>query len=72
MRREILIFCENIKLLREYHNLTLTGMAQKLNITEQELIMLEKGVIPNDVTVEIIMRIYQCFGILPKDQFEQM
>ncbi|MBE6702653.1 MAG: helix-turn-helix transcriptional regulator [Ruminococcaceae bacterium] len=70
MDEEIRLFCRNVKLLRERYDLTLAEMAERLGVSEKEVMMLEQGVIPEETTVEIVMRIDKCFGISPKAQFE--
>ena len=72
MENEIGLLCLNVKLLRERHDLTLEEMAERLRVSQKEIMMLEQGVVPEETTVEIVMRIYKCFGITPKAQFEPL
>ncbi len=62
-------FAYNIKSLRVKNNLSLNSMAEKLKIDESTLTLLEKGELPEEVTVEILFLIRREFGVSPKDMF---
>ena len=62
-------FAYNIKSLRQKNNLSVSSMAQLLNINKEALIKIENGELPEEVTVEILTLIRKEFGVLPKDMF---
>lgn len=66
---ESLIFCENIKMLREKENLSKAKMAKILGISVNTLTVIEKGILPQRLSCNVLFRIHQYFGIIPKDMF---
>ena len=62
-------FAYNIKSLRQKNNLSVSSMAQLLNINKEALIKIENGELTEEVTVEILTLIRKEFGVLPKDMF---
>lgn len=65
---EIGNFLYNIELLRKVSGLTMKKMASLLEIGVDSLRRIEKGELPPRLSVTLFFRIYDCFGILPKDQ----
>jgi len=66
---EIRIFTENIKMLREIHGLSKARMAQRLGIGTASLTQLERGTLPRKLSVQILFRIREVFGVQPKEMF---
>lgn len=66
------IFCQNIRRLREKHRLSKTAMARKLNIGIKSLNALESGIIPPRLGSNIILDIYENFGITPNRMFSEI
>lgn len=70
-KKEIHIFCKNIKRLRETERLTQKEMAERLGIGVSSLIKLEKGILPPRLTCEILFCIQRRFGIPPEKMFTE-
>ena len=66
-RIESLILCENIRRLRKSEGLSKNKMAKILGISVKSLNSLEKSIIPKRLGLEVLIRIRNTFGILPKD-----
>ena len=66
---EINNFCRNIYLLRIFKNLSVGQMARILKIQPQTLELLEKGILSEEVTVEILFGIQNNFHIKPSQMF---
>lgn len=66
-KRELQIFCENIKYLRSANNLSKTTMTKKLGVCKKTLESLEKGVVPKRMSYKVLQNIYSNFGIKPDD-----
>lgn len=69
--RDLEIFCENFRWMRQHHGLTQKQMAQCLEISVGYVRRLERGELPPRLGVEIFLRIYRKFGISPSRQFSQ-
>ncbi len=69
---DAIIFCKNIKRLREQHHLSKTAMANKLHIGIRTLNALESGVIPPRLEANIILYIHKDFGITPSRMFGEI
>ena len=67
---KISVFCENLRRLRKEANLTKKEMARKLGISVYLLSQIEKGKVSNRITVNLILRVYSEFKILPSELFE--
>lgn len=67
---EIYAFCQNISTLRAEKGLSQKEMAEKLGISVQSLRNLEQGKLPPRWGCAVFFRIYQVYGIKPKDLFE--
>ncbi len=70
--QETLIFCQNIKKLREREKLSKKEMAKRLEIGVKSLTMLENGTIPKRLSCKFIFRIEDEFNILPKNIFKPL
>ena len=62
-------FCENIKTLRKRNKLSKRKMSKKLGISRRWLSSLEKGKIPTELTVDILISIDKHFGVSPSKMF---
>ena len=67
VKSEIKIFGENIKNLRLNKGLSKKEMSKLLGIGVKNLDTLEKGELPNRLTVNIIFRIKNNFGYMPSE-----
>lgn len=64
---ELCLFCHNIRILRQHYKLSQKEMAQQLHIGIHSLRMLEKGIIPQRMGIEIFFYIYRLFGFSPNE-----
>ena len=69
---EIVVFCQNIKKLRESHHLSKRSMASKLGVGIRTLTSIESGVLPPRVGCSVLKNIHEQFGILPKNMFQPL
>ena len=67
--KEISIFCNNVKVLRERNKLNKEEMAQICGITVPELMQIEQGSLPSSITVDIAIRLFRHFDISPEKLF---
>ena len=67
---DVQILCQNIKLLRQKHNLSKTQMSQILGVSIKTLNRLEDGFLPPRISCELIFRIQRQFGIQPRQLFD--
>lgn len=61
--------CTNIHTLRQREGLSAETMANRLGIHIDLLTQLENGILPEELTVEALVRIEQAFGVSLKDIF---
>lgn len=61
-KQTIACFTRNLVWLRKTHKLSSAQMARLLEITPQDLRLLEKGVLPQDLSVTILFRLHAQFG----------
>lgn len=66
------IFCENMKRLREDYAFTKTKMAQILGVSVATITKIEKGVIPPRLNMDAIDRAAEYFGITPYNLFNHL
>lgn len=64
---EIKIFTDNVLYLRKSYGYTQKQMADRLDISLYQLRLLEKGVLPKNLSTAILFRIHDVFAIHPKD-----
>ncbi len=69
---EFLIFCNNVKHLREVHGLSKREMAKRLHVGVKTLEKLECGIFPDRLGVNILFRIHREFGIPPARQLRPL
>lgn len=65
----IQIFCRNIRSIRLARNLSIPEMARILELREELLVLLESGVLTEEMDVTILFNIYEHFGIKPSQLF---
>ena len=61
--------CENIRTLRLREHLTIENMAQRLGIDREQLQKLEDGILPEAMTVEMLVRLEKEFDVSLKEIF---
>ena len=66
---EIRNFIDNVILIRKKSGLSKADMARILNIKLDSVDKIEAGELSDDVSVEVIFRIYNYFGISPRILF---
>ena len=66
---DIQILCQNIKSLRQQHNLSKKEMSQILGIGMKTLNQIENGILPPRMSCEPLFRIQSHFGIRPQQLF---
>ncbi len=63
VKQEIDNFTHNVKFLREKHNISKTKMADILGISFNSLNKIESGQMPKRMSVGVVFRIEQYFGV---------
>ena len=71
MNDEIVIFCYNVSLLRRYFHLTQKEMAKILEISVYSLRKIERGVITEKITLDVVYLLYKRFGLPYSKQFSR-
>lgn len=71
MSDEVLLFCENVKKLREIEKISKTKMAKKLEISVYQLSKIENGIIPPRLDISIVVKISKLYEIEPSKLFEE-
>ena len=66
---DIQILCQNIKSLRQKHNLSKKEMSKILGIGMKTLNQIENGILPPRMSCEPLFRIQSHFGIRPQQLF---
>ena len=66
-KEQLLILCDNVRFLRKREGLSQKEMAKRLKVSVRSISMIEKGIIPDRLSCEIIFNIYFEFGISPND-----
>ncbi len=67
--QEILFFCKNIKYLREKHDLEKQEMADICGVDIPSLEKIEKGILPDLISIDIVINLYRHFNISPEKFF---
>ena len=67
--KQIIVFCQNVKTLREKNGLNKKEMAKILGIGVISLEKIEQGIIPHRTGVKTILKISQHFRIDPHKLF---
>lgn len=68
---EIAIFGKNVRSLRDQQGLSLSEMAEKLELTEELLLLLESGILTEEMDIRILEHLYFDFGIMPGAMFAE-
>ena len=63
VENNLLLLCENIKLLRAKNNLSKKEMAQKSGISIKSITKIESGVLPRSVNAITLYKIHKVFNI---------
>ena len=69
MHRYAILFCYNVKRLRDEHNLSKKQMAKIMGVGTKTLTSIENGAIPPRASAEIILKICDHFSISPQKLF---
>ena len=70
IEKEMLIFCENVREIRLKNNLSKKEMAKILGIGVGSLNLIEKGIIPERLSAEVIVNICINFKVSASSLFE--
>ncbi len=70
-KNEFLIFCKNIRLLREKYNFSKKEMAKILGISEKTLSLIENDIVIERLSSKVIFRTARYFGIQPAYLFHE-
>ncbi|MDO5154190.1 MAG: helix-turn-helix transcriptional regulator [Eubacteriales bacterium] len=65
----LLTLCENIRILRQRKGLSLEEMADQLGIGIDMLLLLESGILPEELEVDTLVRASRVFGIAINELF---
>ena len=66
---EKVTFCNNVKKLREINKLSKKEMAKRLHISVRSLSMLEQGIIPPRLSLQVAIEISRAFEMTLCDVF---
>lgn len=66
----ILLFCRNIRFLRQKYRLSLESMAMLLEIRQEAMEQMEKGNLLPEVEVSALLRASQVFSLSPSTILE--
>lgn len=67
IEKEYEIFLHNVVWIRNHYEFSKEKMAKIINITVDMLNQIEQGILPDDLTVEAILKIGKYFRIKPVD-----
>jgi len=67
---ELMLFCENIKIIRQQCGISQKEMAKICNIGIVSLRKIENGIFPQRLTIEPLIKICRVFEILPYKLFQ--
>lgn len=67
--KEIKAFLYNVQQIRKRNRISKKRMAEILGIGRGSLTKIEKGILPPRLSVEVVFRIQQYFGISAAEQF---
>ena len=69
IKREIHLFCANVKALRQREKLSKKEMAKRLGIGVGSLTKIESGTLPPRLTCNVLIKLHTCFGVSPEKMF---
>lgn len=58
-------FCRNVRAIRLHHGLSISQMADILELSDNLLILLESGIVTDEMDIRILEHIFFHFGIYP-------
>ena len=61
-QNELLIFCQNVKFVRQKEGLSKKKMAEMMGVGRYGLDLIERGIVPNHLTVNTILNF--CFSFV--------
>lgn len=64
-------FLSNIVWIRKYYGISKKNMAKLLKIGVSDIICMENGKLPPELSAEIIFNVHKCFGVAPADLMEK-
>ena len=67
--QEIIVFCKNVKMLKERNGLTNMEMAKIMGIGSASLTKIESGILPPGVSTSIIFELCKRFNVKPCELF---
>lgn len=70
--KDILCFCNNVRKLRNMHNLTKSQMSEIMGIGLYSLNLIEKGCLPLRLDIDAVFSLVKYFGIPLKCIFEDI
>jgi len=70
--KEMKIFAENIAYLRRFYKLSQQEMAKKLRVSTYCISRIENGEVPENLSVNTMIAVYNEFGIMPSKMFEPL
>ena len=71
IKNDVLIFCRNIKKLRILNNISQREMAKSLGIGKNSIVKIEKGILPPRLSLEILPKLYEWYGITVSALFKE-
>ncbi len=69
---QFLIFCKNVKYLREKNGLSLTAMAKIMHVTVPILRKIEAGNMPGNTQITVIFHVARHFSYHPARLFQPL
>lgn len=69
MDSEVEIFLHNLKYLRKHYSLSKERMSEIIDISIDDIDMIEQGKLPIELTISVVSNVHKYFGIPPKKQF---
>jgi len=69
IEEEIVVFCQNIKILRETNGLSKNRMAEILGIGLTSLTKIEQNILPPRIKTDIVFKLSQNFQLKPCELF---
>ena len=70
-KNELILFCRNIKMLREEYNISKEEMAKILGISQKTLSLIENDIIIPQLSLKVVFRTARYFGIEPAYLFHE-
>ncbi len=71
-QEELLNFCHNVKTVRQREGLSKKKMSEMMGISQHSLNLIERGIVPERLSINKIMCFCFAFGIQIKDAFKKL